>query len=53
MLYKTYRRGDRVKVMRLQNPRCEFDNLKMKESETIEEYYNKVIVLLNQIRLNI
>ncbi|KAI3734276.1 hypothetical protein L6452_13741 [Arctium lappa] len=52
MLYRTYRGEERVKVVRLQTLRCEFDNLRMKETELIEEYYNRVILLLNQMRLN-
>lgn len=51
-LHNTYRGQDRVKVVRLQTLRCEFDGLRMKESETIEEFYNRVISLINQMRLN-
>lgn len=51
-LYKTYRGEDRVKIVRLQTLRCEFDNIKMKETESVEDFYNRVIVLLNQMRLN-
>lgn len=52
MLYRTYRGEDKVKVVRLQTLRCEFDSLKMKDAETVEEFYNRVILLLNQLRLN-
>ncbi|KAI3708032.1 hypothetical protein L2E82_37034 [Cichorium intybus] len=52
MLYKTYRGEDKVKVVRLQTLRCEFDGIKMRESETVEDFYNRVILLLNQLRLN-
>ena len=51
-LYKTYRGEDKVKAVRLQTLRCEFDNLKMKESETVEDFYNRVITMVNQMRLN-
>nr|GEZ33915.1 hypothetical protein [Tanacetum cinerariifolium] len=47
-----YKGEEKVKLMRLQILRCEFDNLRMKEGELIEEYYNRVILLLNQLRLN-
>lgn len=52
MLYKSYKGEERVKIVRLQTLRCEFDNLKMKETESVEEYYTRVIILLNQLRLN-
>lgn len=52
MLYRTYRGEDRVKIVRLQTLRCEFDNIKMKETESVEDFYNRVILLLNQMRLN-
>ncbi|KAI3708725.1 hypothetical protein L2E82_38127 [Cichorium intybus] len=52
MLYKTYRGEDKVKVVRLQTLRCEFDGIKMRDSETVEDFYNRVILLLNQLRLN-
>lgn len=32
MLYKSYRGEEKVKIVRLQTLRCEFDNLKMKET---------------------
>lgn len=51
-LHKTYRGEERVKIVRLQTLRCEFDNIRMKETESVEEYYNRVILLLNQLRLN-
>ncbi|KAJ9541040.1 hypothetical protein OSB04_027546 [Centaurea solstitialis] len=62
-LYKAYLEEDRVKAMHimekikvkavcLQSLRCEFDNLKMKELETVEDFYNRVITMVNQMRLN-
>lgn len=47
LLHRTYRGEDKVKVVRLLTLRCEFDNLHMKDSEIIEEFYNRVILLLN------
>lgn len=52
MLYRTYRGEDKVKIVKLQTLRCEFDNLRMKDAESVEDYYNRVILLLNQLRLN-
>ena len=52
ILYKTYHGEERVKIVRLQTLRCEFDNIKMKDSESVEDFYNRVILLLNQMRLN-
>lgn len=52
VLHKTYRGEERVKIVRLQTLRCEFDNIKMRETESVEEFYNRMIVLLNQMRLN-
>ncbi|KAI3521063.1 hypothetical protein L1887_10522 [Cichorium endivia] len=51
-LHRTYRGEERVNMVRLQTLRCEFDNIKMKETESVEDYYNRVILLLNQLRLN-
>ncbi|KAL4564518.1 hypothetical protein LXL04_028582 [Taraxacum kok-saghyz] len=46
MLYRTYRGEEKVKIVRLQMVRCEFDGLRMKDSETIKEFYNRTILLL-------
>ena len=39
-------------MVRLQALRGEFDLLKMKESETVEELYNRTISIVNQLRVN-
>jgi len=52
MLHVTFRGEERVKTIRLQTLRCELDNIRMKESESIEEFYNRVISLINQMRVN-
>ncbi|XP_021980472.1 uncharacterized protein LOC110876613 [Helianthus annuus] len=51
-LHKAYRGEHRVKTVKLQTLRCEFDALRMKDSETIEEYVNRTTVIVNQLRLN-
>lgn len=52
ILNKTYKGEEKVKMVRLQALRGEFDSLKMKESETVEEYYNRTISIVNQLRVN-
>ncbi|KAL4573696.1 hypothetical protein LXL04_020511 [Taraxacum kok-saghyz] len=52
MLYKTYRGEDKVKIVKLQTLICEFDALGMKDSDTIKEFYNRAIIILNQLRIN-
>ncbi|XP_021989247.1 uncharacterized protein LOC110885829 [Helianthus annuus] len=52
ILHKAYRGERRVKTVRLQTLRCEFDALRMKDSESIEEYINRTTVIVNQLRLN-
>ncbi|KAL4589890.1 hypothetical protein LXL04_002802 [Taraxacum kok-saghyz] len=52
MLHRTYRGEDKVKIVRLQTLWYEFDNIKMNESESVEDFYDRVILLLNQMRLN-
>ncbi|KAJ4725389.1 Retrovirus-related Pol polyprotein from transposon TNT 1-94 [Melia azedarach] len=43
--------SDRVKAVRLFTLKREFENLKMKEAETIKVYSSKVMELVNQMRL--
>ncbi|KAI0524365.1 hypothetical protein KFK09_003732 [Dendrobium nobile] len=39
-------------MVRLQTLRSQFDMLKMNESKSVEEYFNRVIVIANQLKLN-
>ncbi|MBE2321338.1 retrotransposon gag domain-containing protein, partial [Solirubrobacter sp. CPCC 204708] len=52
MLQKTYKGADKVKSIRLQTLRGEFEFLCMKSSESISEFYTRVMVVANQIRRN-
>ncbi|XP_074356106.1 uncharacterized protein LOC141695792 [Apium graveolens] len=52
ILNKAYKGEEKVKMVRLQALRGEFDLLKMKESETVEELYNRTILIVNQLRVN-
>ena len=38
MLYGTYRWEDKVKIVKLQTLRREFDNLRMKDVESVEDF---------------
>ncbi|GAV79368.1 UBN2 domain-containing protein, partial [Cephalotus follicularis] len=51
-LYAAYKGEDKIKLVRLQTLRCEFDYLRMKDSELVEEFFNRVINLVNQMKVN-
>ncbi|KAK8916814.1 hypothetical protein KSP39_PZI022229 [Platanthera zijinensis] len=51
-LHTAYRGEEKVKLVRLQTLRCEFDTMKMKDSESIEEFFNRVVALTNKMLVN-
>ncbi|KAL5816417.1 hypothetical protein ACOSQ3_024795 [Xanthoceras sorbifolium] len=51
-LLKTYKGADKVKRIRLQTLRGEFESLRMKSNESIAEFYTRVMVVANQLRRN-
>ncbi|GAV78469.1 DUF4219 domain-containing protein/UBN2 domain-containing protein [Cephalotus follicularis] len=50
--YVAYKGEDKIKLVRLQTLRCEFDYLRMKDSKSVEEFFNRVIALVNQMKAN-
>jgi hypothetical protein len=47
ILETTYKGTDRVKTVRLQNLRRDFENLKMKDSESVDQFLTRVIGIIN------
>uniref|UniRef100_A0A251RQH2 Putative ribonuclease H-like domain, GAG-pre-integrase domain protein n=1 Tax=Helianthus annuus TaxID=4232 RepID=A0A251RQH2_HELAN len=52
ILHKCYQGENRVKSIKLQSLRCEFDALNMKEGESVEDYFNRIILVVNKLRMN-
>jgi len=50
-LKEEYQGNDRTRQMRVLNLKREFESLKMKESETISEYADRISLIVNNIRL--
>ncbi|KAL0328703.1 UNVERIFIED_CONTAM: hypothetical protein Scaly_2302900 [Sesamum calycinum] len=50
ILQKEYQGSAKVRIIKLQPLRRDFENMKMKDSETIDEYYTKVRELVNQLK---
>ncbi|KAL0335094.1 UNVERIFIED_CONTAM: putative mitochondrial protein [Sesamum radiatum] len=50
ILQKEYQGSANVHIIKLQTLRRDFENMKMTDSETIDEYYTKVRELVNQLK---
>ncbi|KAK4395553.1 hypothetical protein Sango_1709600 [Sesamum angolense] len=50
ILQKEYQDSAKVRIIKLQTLRRDFENMKMKDSEMIDEYYTKVCELMNQLK---
>ena len=49
---KFVQRRKKVKLVRLHTLRVEFDIIRMKDVETIEEFFNRILLFVNQLRSN-
>lgn len=52
ILQKSYKGDDRVRHVRLQTLRGQFENLNMNEDETVGAYFDRVQYIVNQLRAN-
>ena len=52
ILETTYKGTSKVKIVKLQALRREFENLQMRDSDSVEQFSNRVMNVVNQIRMN-
>ena len=52
ILQMAYKGNDKVKTVRLQTLRTQFEILKMVESESVDQFMTKVMGIVNQLRIN-
>lgn len=51
MLREEFHGSNNVRIVKLQSLRIDFELLKMKEFETVKDYYSKVKEIINQMRV--
>jgi hypothetical protein len=51
ILKSSYQGNDRVKTVKLQTLRTQFETLRMTESENVDQFMTRVMGIVNQIRL--
>jgi hypothetical protein len=51
ILKSSYQGNDRIKTIKLQTLRMQFETLRMTESENVDQFMTKVMGIVNQIRL--
>ena len=52
ILQKEYRGALKVKTIKLQTLRRDFENLKMKDVELLKDYFSRVVELVNQMKIH-
>jgi hypothetical protein len=52
ILKLAYKGNDKVKTVRLQTLRTQFETLRMSESESVDQFMTKVMGIINQLRIN-
>jgi len=50
-LHEAFLENERTRQMQVLNLRREFERLEMKETETIKEYFDRLLIVVNKIRL--
>ena len=50
ILQKEFQGTDKIRTVKLLTLKRDFQNLQMKEKDTLKEYFSKVIELVNQIK---